>query len=70
VRLQMQPSSGDLDTLTGGSGAGGKWLKADFVAECKRRGLPTKGTVAELHASLEGAGSGTQSNARGKRRTK
>ena len=70
VRLQMQPSSGDLDTLTGGSGAGGKWLKADFVAECKRRGLPTKGTVAELHASLEGAGSGTQSNAIGKRRTK
>ena len=41
-----------LDVSTGGAGAGGSWVKADFVGECRRQGLATTGTLAQLRSRL------------------
>ena len=45
-----------------GSGARGQWVKADYVAECNRHGLESKGTVVQLItrlSSVGGSGSGS-----------
>lgn len=41
-----------LDITKGGSGMGGRWVKKDFEAECRKRGLSHTGNIAELQSRL------------------